>query len=189
MLFCRKRLRFCAVFFLLPLFLPSSSIAVLWRVLFGSGSALVKLLKPMDAQWKYVTLTVLCVWKNMGAVTALALIGMLEIPHSVFDAAEIDGANKRVMFFRIELPLLRHITMFSVLYLFMNGLRVFRETYLLYGSYPPANLYFVQHYITSHFESLDLSLLSGASVIFSLSSMRLFGLAWLILKRGRSDEA
>lgn len=107
---------------------------------------------------------------------------------SVLSAAELDGASKRQLLCKIELPLLRHVITFAIIYLLMNGVRVFRESYLLYGGYPPTNLFFVQHYINGYFARLDYSLLSSAAVVFSHIVLALFYIIWSILRKGDCDE-
>lgn len=51
-----------------PDFLPTAAIVPLWKVMMGGSSWLVRTLKPRDADWKYITLLTLYLWKNIGAV-------------------------------------------------------------------------------------------------------------------------
>lgn len=96
-----------------------------------------------------------------------------------------DGAGRPKAMLRIALPLLRPVTLFGIIYLAMNGLRIFRESYLLCGKYPPKNLYFIQNYVNNHFSKLDYSLLSAGSTLFALIVTVAFAVIWLLL--GRKD--
>ncbi len=148
---------------------------------------LARMLKPRDADWKYITLLTLYIWKNIGAVNLLMLTGMQSIVPAIFDAALVDGASHRTIAWRISLPLLRPVIFFSFVYLSMNGMRIFRESYLLYGIYPPKKLYFIQNYVNNHFTKLDYGLLSAGSTLFALAMTMLFLALFLLLRRREED--
>ena len=116
------------------------------------------------------------------------LVGMRGMDSSILGAAELDGASRWQLLCKIELPLLRNVIIFAIIYLLMNGVRIFRESYLLYGGYPPTNLFFVQHYINGYFARLDYSLLSSAAVVFSHVVLALFYIIWRVLRKGDCDE-
>lgn len=186
-LFSYRFLQPFVVVLLIPVFLPASSMAALWCAMMGSRSPLLQLVSMKAEQWKYLSLLLLFVWKNAGAATSLLLVGLRQIEPSILSAAQIDGASKRVLLCKMELPLLRAMLAFALIYLTMNGVRVFRESYLLYGGYPPQTLYFVQHYINSYFVRLDYGLLSSAAVVFSNLVLVLFYLLWHLLRRGEEE--
>lgn len=187
-LFSLRRPLPLVVLLLVPFFLPSSPLSALWRAMMGSRSRLVQLLHPKDEGWKYLSLLLLFVWKNVGVATCLLLVGLRGIEPSILSAGELDGASGRQLLFRIELPLLRHVIAFAIIYLLMSGVRIFRESYLLYGGYPPANLFFVQHYVNGYFARLDYGLLSSAAVVFSHVVLALFCITWRALRKGDCDE-
>jgi multiple sugar transport system permease protein len=45
---------------------------------------------------------------------------------------------------------------------------VFREVYLLTGSYPYDSLYMLQHFMNNTFQSLDYQKLSAAAIVMAL---------------------
>lgn len=186
-IFWHKKSSAVTLVLLIPIFLPTSPIVPLWKVLFGGGSWLARMLKPRDADWKYITLLTLYIWKNIGAVNLLMLTGMQSIVPAIFDAALVDGASHRTIAWRISLPLLRPVIFFSFVYLSMNGMRIFRKSYLLYGIYPPKKLYFIQNYVNNHFTKLDYGLLSAGSTLFALAMTMLFLALFLLLRRREED--
>ena len=189
LLFTVPRLRGLLVVFLLPLFLPAPSITAIWNAMVGSGSLIARLLQPRDEQWKYLSLFLLFVWKNTGITAALYLTGMKALDEAVLNAARVDGAGVWTVFFRIKLPQLHNIAVIVLLYLMMNGVRIFRESYMLFGAYPPPNLFFVQHYINLGFARLDFGLLSAAGTVFSALLLLIFALLWKQLKHREEDAA
>ena len=186
-LFVLPRMRCILVFFLMPLFLPAPSVTVIWNAMVGSGSQLAQLLRMHDEHWKYTSLFLLFLWKNVGAVSALYFTGMRALDKAVLNAAQVDGAKAKTVFFHIELPLLRNVSVFTLLYLLMNGIRIFRECYLLYGAYPPPNLFFIQHYINLCFARLDFGLLSAAGTVFSVLVVCIFAFLWKHMRHGEAD--
>ncbi len=155
------------LFLTIPLFLPSPAISAIWKAIGGSGSWLVRLLKPEDESWKYNLLLLLFVWKNTGAVAVFYLGAMGSIDPFVLDAARTDGAYGWKLFYYIELPHLKTVTGYALLFLLMNGIRIFREAYMLYGTYPPSNLFFLQHYIYLNFIRLNYGVISAAGTLFA----------------------
>ena len=186
--FTLRPLQPLVVLLLIPFFLPSASFSALWRAMMGNSSPVVQLLHPRDENCKFFSLLLLFLWKNVGVAACIILVGLNGIDPSVLSAAELDGASKWQLLCKIELPLLRHVITFAIIYLLMNGVRIFRESYLLYGGYPPTNLFFVQHYINGYFARLDYSLLSSAAVVFSHIVLTLFYIIWSILRKGDCDE-
>ena len=48
----------------------------------------------------------------------------------------------------------------------VNSFRIFKEIYLLYGSYPAESIYTLQNYMNNHFLKMSYQNLSTAAVIF-----------------------
>jgi len=55
------------------------------------------------------------------------LAGLQNIPTEIYKADEIDGANKRVQFFRITIPLLKPIILFTTIMSTIGTLQSFDE--------------------------------------------------------------
>jgi ABC-type sugar transport system permease subunit len=61
------------------------------------------------------SIMVVDIWKWMGFHVVLFLAGLQSIPRELYEAALIDGANRRQTFFHITLPLLNQVIAVSVL--------------------------------------------------------------------------
>lgn len=59
--------------------------------------------------------------------------GLQNIPESLYEAAEVDGANMRQVFFRITLPMLRPVIFFGVTLSIIGNLQLFQQPYILTG--------------------------------------------------------
>ena len=76
------------------------------------------------------------IWKTTPFVALLLLAGLQVIPGDMYEAAEVDGANKWQQFWRITLPLLRPAILVTLIFRTMDSLRVFDVFYVLFGARP-----------------------------------------------------
>ena len=83
-------------------------------------------LDPIAAMIAVITTTV---WKGYPFFTIMLLAALQAIPHDLYDAAKVDGANPVQVFRRITLPALRGVTGIALL---INGLWAFREFTIIY---------------------------------------------------------
>ena len=60
-----------------------------------------------------------------GNTTILLMAGIQGIDQSLFEAAEIDGANSIQVFFRVTLPLLSPILVYTIITAMIGGLQMF----------------------------------------------------------------
>ncbi len=159
---------------LVPMVVPSNAVTQIWNVIFQSkGSEF----------WAVITIFA---WKNMGFAVLLLLSGLRSIPVSCIEAARLDGAGEGRIVFRIALPMIRQQAFFVGVLMMVYSLRVFKESYLLYGSYPPDGMYFLQTYINNHFNKLNYGNMTVASVMM-LPVIALLALVWLRSERRRGE--
>ncbi|HEX7714405.1 MAG TPA: sugar ABC transporter permease [Bacillota bacterium] len=72
-------------------------------------------------------------WKNLGYFFMIYLAGLTGIPAELNEAATVDGASKRQIFFHITVPLLKPITAFLVITAIIGGFQLFDEPFLLFS--------------------------------------------------------
>jgi len=127
-------------------FIPSVTsviaLSVIWKWLFAGGKyGLINYfliligLKPVD--WLMSpTLTlpaimIMSIWAGMGYNMILFLAGLQTIPTTVYEAADIDGANIWDKFWNITLPLLKPTMVFVVIMGFIVSFQVFESIYIM----------------------------------------------------------
>ena len=96
----------------------------------------------------------------------ILLGGLSRIPKEVEEAAAVDGAQVVQRLIYIRLPLLLPTLAFCNLFSFSNCMRIYRESYSLYGEYPVKTVYQLQHYLYNHFTKLNYQYLSAAALSF-----------------------
>ena len=72
-------------------------------------------------------------WKVMGYQVVILLAGLQNVPHELYEAARIDGANRIQQFFKITLPLLTPTLYFLVITSTIFSFRVFAPIYMMTG--------------------------------------------------------
>ena len=105
----------------------------------------------LDSSAAFGVLVGTYLWRNIGYDMILWLAGLDAIPASMYEAAEVDGANSWQIFWKITLPNLPStmglITILSIL----NTFKVYREAYLVAGNYPDDSIYLLQHLFNNWF--------------------------------------
>ena len=93
-----------------------------------------------DTTWARVTVIVINIWVGV-PYTLLQLTGVLQnIPADLYEAADVDGANKVQQFFKITLPYMFYVTTPYLIATFTSNVNNFNVIYLLSGGDPVTNL-------------------------------------------------
>jgi multiple sugar transport system permease protein len=130
-----------AIFFLPSLLGGSVAIAVLWRQIFGADGLINRVLGLFGvtgASWisdpdtALGTLIVLGVWQ-FGSPMIVFLAGLRQIPTDMYEAAQMDGAKRFRVFFRITLPLLTPVIFFNLVLQTINAFKAFTPAFIVSG--------------------------------------------------------
>jgi ABC-type sugar transport system permease subunit len=76
------------------------------------------------------------VWNGLPFVVIFLLAGLQSLPHELYEAAEIDGANRVQRFLYITLPLLRPVLSILITLLAIGGIGHFEFNYIMTGGGP-----------------------------------------------------
>ncbi|MCA0295572.1 MAG: sugar ABC transporter permease [Actinobacteria bacterium] len=85
------------------------------------------------AMWSVIGVDV---WRGMGYVMVILLVGILSISPTYYEAAQLDGASSWQQFVRITLPLLRPTLAVAIVLNVLYGLKVFDIVYVLTNGGP-----------------------------------------------------
>lgn len=81
--------------------------------------------------WSKMAVILLMVW-GCGAMMLIFLAGLNNIPKELHEAAEVDGANTWVRFWRISLPLITPYIFYNLVVGMIAALQIFEPIYVLY---------------------------------------------------------
>lgn len=84
-----------------------------------------------STKWALAGVIVVTVWKNMGYFMVIYLAALQNIPYSLYEAAEIDGASKWQQFARITFPMLTPNHFFVLMMLTINSFKTFDLIFVL----------------------------------------------------------
>jgi multiple sugar transport system permease protein len=180
--------RLAMLLLLIPLALPSGSTVFFWRSVFSAKGALNALLarfghEPVDwleTSASRAVVIAIYLWKSLGYSIALFTSALQSVPKDYSEAASIDGAGAFLRLFRITLPCLAPTIILACILGIVNSFKIFKEIYVLTGSYPNESIYMTQHFLNNMFTALNYQKLSAATallaLVVSLASQALF---WL----------
>ncbi len=163
-------------FFLFPMAMPAATVVLVWKMVFARQGLLNAFLDslhllpgtgPVDYMSTKAAFWVLVfsyVWKNLGYTIVLWMAGIFSIPTDILEAARVDGATERQCFWQVILPNLKGSLYTITVLSFLNSFKVFREAYLVAGSYPDESMYLLQHLFNNWFVNLDLDKMAAAAV-------------------------
>lgn len=165
--------------YLFPLAMPTATIVLVWKMFFyqqGFLNLFLTWLGEWSGLWEEIhkdylgssaafgVLVFSYIWKNTGYTVVLWLAGILGIPKELLEAAKADGASGTQCFFRIVLPNLKGTLYTIVILSFLNSFKIYREAYLVAGSYPEQDIYLLQHLFNNWFVNMDFDKMAAAAV-------------------------
>lgn len=120
----------------LPSVITAASVSVLFNAMFSQYGPITKSLVSLgilDKSFDFMRSTagtrglisLILFWMWYGNTTLLLISGVLGIDPSIYEAADIDGANTKQKFFRITLPLLKPILMYVLITSAIGGLQMY----------------------------------------------------------------
>lgn len=98
------------------------------RGLFNVALSLIGLHGPgwlTDPSLALYSVVLVDVWKGIGLATVIFIAGLASISPEYYEAARIDGATRRQLFFRVTVPLVKPATITVVMLSLIGGLRSF----------------------------------------------------------------
>ena len=180
--------------FFFPILIAHTYIAVIWRYLYQQDTGIINYylgtlgIDPVpwlsNPQWAMAAIIIMDVWKNTGFAMLVFLAGLQSIPHTYYEAAQLDGANERQLFFRITIPLLSP-TIFFILVIFMIGaLQVFDSIIVLTDGGPgDATRSVVMYIYQQAFQRLDFGYAAAVSWTLFLVILTVTLLQFLVSRR------
>lgn len=137
--------------YLFPMAMPTATVVIVWRMFFYKQD--------------FDSLVVSYLWKNMGYTIVLWLAGIATIPNEFVEAAKVDGANRVQCLIFVKLPCLKGSVYTIVILSFLNSMKIYREAYLVAGSYPGRDIYLLQHTFNNWYVNLEFDKMAAASVL------------------------
>ena len=164
-----------AVFFL-PQIVTSVGIAVVWSWIYQPQCGILNMILRFfgiegkewlrDPSTAMGAVIVMSIWWGLGYNIVLFLAGLQNVPRTYVEAAKIDGANERQVFFNITVPLISPTTLLVTITTMINAFQVFDQMFLLTSGGPAKKTYTMAiHIYQTAFKSYELGKASTAALI------------------------
>lgn len=124
------------IIFFLPAVTSSAALSMIFKLIYAKPGVLNKLLN-LSVDWlqnpstALIAIMIMNIWSTAGYFMVTYLAGLQNIPKSLYEASEIDGANFRTRFTKITLPLLRPQILFVSTMGIIGCMQVFDQIYFL----------------------------------------------------------
>jgi multiple sugar transport system permease protein len=137
---------FFRTLYFLPNVTSSVAASLVWVWIFdpdfGMLNGLLSRFGIPPMQWLYnmrmviPSISVVIVWMTIGNNIIIFLAGLNNISQTLYEAAEIDGANWWQRFFRITVPMLSPTIFFVMIMGFIGAFQIFNEPYMMTNGGP-----------------------------------------------------
>ena len=189
--------------FFMPVVFPLSLVAVVWVLLFAPGpqgtfNSVMELIsfgawQPRDFlhdnQWALPAITLTSIWQGVGFQMVILLAALQSIPHELYEAAKVDGANKRQQFMFVTLPQLRNALIFVVLVTTILAFRLFDQVQIMTQGGPQhATTTVMYEAVNAAFASQQVAKGAAMTVVFFSVVLLLTLLQRYVLKHERVIE-
>jgi oligogalacturonide transport system permease protein len=183
------------LYYIPSLFGGSVAIALLWRLMFLDNGVINAMLTALhlpniqflgDTKYALKTICSLEIWQ-FGSSMVMFLAALKQVPRSLYEAAEIDGAGKVKQFVSITLPQISPIIFFNLLNQMIQALQNFtsasvitdggplKSTYVLgLKLYKEGFSYFKMGYASAISWVVFMVILIGTLIIFGTSRFWVF---------------
>ena len=178
-LLVNQKLRGVTIFrtlYYIPAISSGVAVSMLWIYVFLPETGMLNLLLRMigvrsiaflqDSTWAMWALAFMSIWTGLGPKMVLYLAGLVGIPQSLYEAAELDGAGKLRSFWSVTLPMLAPTTIFVLITSTIGAMQVFTPVYMMTKGGPEDSTDVVGYHIyTEAWVNFNTGLASAKSFV------------------------
>lgn len=173
-------------------------VGIAWKWILGYETGILnyilKLVGLVPVPWlvqagpAFSSVILVSVWAQVGFFMVVFIAGLNAIPDSYYEAASLDGADRRQQFIRITLPLLKPTTLLVLVLITINAFKVYQQvTVLTAGGPGRATVFLVQNIYEEAFTRLNgVGYASAQSVVFFLVMLVLSIIQFKLSREDRS---
>jgi len=174
----RKVATFFRVGYYTPVITTIVAVAVVWRIMYQNTGVINTILGSVgitgpnwlsDPNTALLAITIMAIWRNIGASMVIFLAGLQGIPADVNEAASIDGANAVQKFFRITIPMMMPTILLNTILVTTGYMQFFDEPFVMTNGGPLESTTSIALQVYNQFKYGNYSVgAAGAYVLFAL---------------------
>jgi len=185
--------------YFLPSVTPTVAIAMVWMLIFNPGFGIVNIaLRKLgmeglnwlaDMRWALFCVMLLGIWRRMGFNFLNYLAALQNVSESLYESAEIDGANGFEKFLYITLPMVKPTTIMLLILGVIDSFMVIDQILILTGGGPGGSTEVIGQFMyTTAFRLAKLGYGSAISVVMFLIIMIFTVFQWRFVGFGTAEE-
>jgi multiple sugar transport system permease protein len=186
---------FRALFFV-PYILSISVICITWMLLlnrsYGVVNSLLESLGFQRVGWlsdpsvAMISIGLTTIWWTFGFNFLIYLAAMQQIPASLYEAAQMDGARRYHTLFFITIPILRRTHAIVIVLQLLASLQIFGQVYIMTGGGPGGHTRVIIQYIYEEgFRYFNMGYAQAVAIVFFLFML---GIAYLQIRLSMAKE-
>lgn len=169
----------------LPYAVPAVVAALMWGFMYGTRFGLIGNLNelfgltlpaPLSPDWVLVAIGNIVTWEFVGYNMLICYSALRVIPHSLYEAAEIDGASQWRVITAIKLPAIRGAIVIATIFSIIGSFQLFNEPTILQSLAPNA----ITTYFTPNLYAYNLSF-SGQQYNYAATVAIIMGLVTMVI--------
>jgi multiple sugar transport system permease protein len=171
------------ILFLLPMLFMPSAVSFLWKLLFNDGRVISDLLTRIGFNLGNIdfmgstflarlVLVVTDIWQWTPFLFIIFVAALQGMDKEVEEAARLDGASWRKIFFNISLPMMRPVIAIALVLRGIDILTMFAPVHIITQGTPGGNTETVSYFIyRTAFKSFEQGYASAASVLLLIATV------------------
>jgi multiple sugar transport system permease protein len=185
---------FFQTIFILPFLIPPVVNGTMWRLMYNTQYGLINLIfnsLGLPAQnWlsqprvALLAIIVVTIWQWVGYNFLLMLAGLMAVPKSVLEAADLDGATGIKLCYKVIIPIMKPTIIVTLLFRIIQAFKGFDLFYILTGGGPGTATEIINTYIQKIFMTQQRL---GYGSALSVLSIILIGVIAKVLQRGQDN--
>src|SRR6185295_7743899 len=173
----------CRILFLLPMLFMPSAVSFLWKLLFNDGRVISDLITRVGFDLGNIdfmastflarlVLVVTDIWQWTPFLFIIFVAALQGMDKEVEEAARLDGASWRKIFFNISLPMIRPVIAIALVLRGIDILTMFASVHIITQGTPGGNTETVSYFIyRTAFKSFEQGYASAASVLLLIATV------------------
>ena len=162
---------FMRTVYYLPSVVSGVAVALLWRWLFAADFGLINGFLAIigiqgpawlsDARFALPALIIMSVW-GVGSGMVIYLAGLQSVPTTLYEAAELDGANSAQRFIHVTAPMISPVIFFQAVMGVIGALQTFTQAFIMTDGGPKdATLFYLLYLYRNGFQYLKMGYASA----------------------------
>ncbi len=193
MILCSDKMwaRIVTSIFMIPMIMAPVAIGTMWRMMLDATTGVINYLLSFlgigaiqwlsDPTMAKVSVLLVNVWQLTPWVAIICVAGLKALPGECIQAALVDGATPRQIFWKIVLPLVKPVLVIVIMMRFTDAFKVFDTIYTMTNGGPGTATEMLPNFIYKQgLKYYDAGYTAALAVIFVLSMtlLSLFFLKW-----------